>query len=355
MPLCKTGGGSFMILDLDPDKNCEEEVTNPTSIQFADFPVNVNTDNGNDCAKKIEDAIAAMHLQGKPVMIPICDDDCVTTGGSHGQYHIIRITSFYLDYLSYSNNSHNGACELTTSPTYGTDLVNIVGGNGSSSCMAGWFVRYVTRGPVGTGSINNGEAHRRSSSSADAARGWKAPRRRSRRFSRPGGESAQRMPVSYARSTVTVVPALTVAACGPGLPISPARVLGHDDVPAGGDLGKVPAVRVGGHAGHLGAGRVLDDDHGPGHRSRIAGRVGRHLLDRADGSRRGRPADPGPAGGRGARPRAVRHGPAVLGDTMHGAVGRDGVGPAVLVDAATRAVARADAHRTTKAPRPTPG
>ena len=36
-------------------------------------------------------------------------------------------------------------------------MVNIVNGNGSSSCMAGWFVRYVTSGPVGSGQINNGE------------------------------------------------------------------------------------------------------------------------------------------------------------------------------------------------------
>ena len=58
VPLCKTGSGSFMILDLDPDKDCEEEVTNPSSIQFYDFPVDVATDNGNDCPKKIEEAIA---------------------------------------------------------------------------------------------------------------------------------------------------------------------------------------------------------------------------------------------------------------------------------------------------------
>ena len=57
MPLCKTGGGSFMILDLDPDKNCDEEVIDPSSIQFNNFPVDVPTDNGNDCAKKIEEAI----------------------------------------------------------------------------------------------------------------------------------------------------------------------------------------------------------------------------------------------------------------------------------------------------------
>jgi hypothetical protein len=166
VPLCKTSSPSqFMILDLDPDKNCEEEVTNPSSIQFDDFPVYVPIDEGNDCAKKINDAIAANDVQGTVVMIPICDGDCVTVhngalcpSGSNKCYHVIRITAFYLDYLSDSNNPNNSDCALTTSPTYGTSMVNIVGGNGSSSCMAGWFVRYVTSGPVGTGLINNGEA-----------------------------------------------------------------------------------------------------------------------------------------------------------------------------------------------------
>jgi hypothetical protein len=158
VPLCKTGGGSFMILDLDPTKSCDEEVTNPSSIQFEDFPVDVATDTGNDCANKINDAIAASHLQGQVVLIPICDGDCVTTSGNNGTYHIIRIAAFYLDYLSYSNNGNNPQCSLTVSPTYNTSIVNITGGNGSSSCMVGWFVRYVTSGPVGTGNIQNGEA-----------------------------------------------------------------------------------------------------------------------------------------------------------------------------------------------------
>ena len=92
-------------------------------------------------------------------MIPICDGQCETIGtGSHAFYHVIRIAAFYLDYLSDSNNRNNSACALTTSPTYGTSIVNIVGGNGSSSCLAGWFVRYVTSGPVGSGNLNNGEA-----------------------------------------------------------------------------------------------------------------------------------------------------------------------------------------------------
>ena len=159
VPLCKTGAGAFQILDLDPNKNCEEEVLNPTSVQFNQFPVDVLVDKGNDCAKKIEDAIAGKGLQGKVVMIPICDGACHTSGsGNDKYYHVIRIAAFYLDYISYSNSNNNGACELATSPTYGTDLDNIVGGNGSSSCIAGWFVRWVTNGPVGTGQINNGEA-----------------------------------------------------------------------------------------------------------------------------------------------------------------------------------------------------
>jgi Flp pilus assembly protein TadG len=158
VPLCKTGTGSFMILDLDPDKACDEEVSNPSAVQFHDFPVDVSVDVGNDCAKKIEDGVSLAGLQGKVVLIPICDGQCSTESGSTADYHIVRIAAFFLDYISYSNNPSNSACARTTSPTYGTSIVNIVGGNGSTSCMAGWFVRYVTSGPVGAGTIANGEA-----------------------------------------------------------------------------------------------------------------------------------------------------------------------------------------------------
>ena len=159
VPMCKTGAGVFQILDLDPNLSCEEEVLNPPNVQFQQFPVDVQIDQGNDCAKKIEDAMTARDLQGKVVMIPICDGACHTQGSGNDKfYHVIRIASFYLDYLSYSNNDNNGACSASTSQTFGTDLDNIVGGNGSSSCLVGWFVRWVTSGPVGSGQINNGEA-----------------------------------------------------------------------------------------------------------------------------------------------------------------------------------------------------
>ena len=96
------------------------------------------------------------------MLIPVCDNECVTGGGNNGQYHIIRIAAFYVDYMSYEGSNPNNhqvePCERTTSPTYGTTIVPFVSGNGSDGCIAGWFVRYITAGPVGSLDVYNGEA-----------------------------------------------------------------------------------------------------------------------------------------------------------------------------------------------------
>lgn len=151
VPLCKTGGGSFMILDLDGTmNNCDDEVTDPPNIQFAAFPAEIQSDNGDNCAKEMVEAVN--DLQGEVVLIPICDGACVTTGGSHASYHVIRVAAFYLDYMSDQNGGTNTECQGN-----GTTLVPIIG-NGSSSCIAGWFVRYITSGPVGSGNIEGAGA-----------------------------------------------------------------------------------------------------------------------------------------------------------------------------------------------------
>lgn len=151
VPLCKTGGGSFMVLDLDGNtNNCDDEILNPPAVQFASFPVTVNSDNGNNCAKPMVDAINT--FSGKVVFIPICDGDCTTTGGSHATYHVIRVAAFFLDYMSDQNSGQNLACEGN-----GSTLVPIAG-NGSSSCIAGWFVRYITTGAVSGGPIQGAGA-----------------------------------------------------------------------------------------------------------------------------------------------------------------------------------------------------
>ena len=108
VPLCKTGGGSFMFLDLDPDLDCGEEVLRPPSIQFDTFPVDIDTDTGGDCQKKVADAIDAADLQGKVVLIPICDNDCITGSGSNAQYHVVRIAAFYVDFMSFDEQERRG-------------------------------------------------------------------------------------------------------------------------------------------------------------------------------------------------------------------------------------------------------
>jgi Flp pilus assembly protein TadG len=155
VPLCKTGGGSFMVLDLDGQKNnCDDEVTNPPPIQWDTFPVTVDSDNGNNCAKKMMDEVNLLH--GKIVLVPICDNnDCNTSGGSKAQYHVTGVVAFYIDYMSDGNNN-NSECKAHTNAD--GQVLNPIAGNGSTSCIAGWFIHFITTGPVGSGPIGNGDS-----------------------------------------------------------------------------------------------------------------------------------------------------------------------------------------------------
>lgn len=161
VPLCKTGGGSFQILDLDPNVRCDDEAARPPAITWPVLPVDVDSDNGNNCAKPIAE-YANAELVGDTVLIPICDntvgsDPCGTQGGSRATYRITRVAAFVIEYMSDTNNRNNPACQGGTSPATGLPLSTIAG-NGSSSCLVGWFVKYIDNGPVGVGAVSETDA-----------------------------------------------------------------------------------------------------------------------------------------------------------------------------------------------------
>jgi hypothetical protein len=160
VPLCKTGGGSFMVLDLDGvPNNCDYEATHPSTIQFDSFPVDVASDNGNNCAKPLADAVNTMTGDDRVVMIPICDNnECNTSGGSNASYHITGVVSFYIDYMEDSNNQNNSLCQSHMNTDTPPQQLVTIAGNGSSSCIAGWFIRFITSGPVGAGQVGNADA-----------------------------------------------------------------------------------------------------------------------------------------------------------------------------------------------------
>jgi Flp pilus assembly protein TadG len=160
VPLCKTGGGSFMVLDLDGiPNNCDYEATHPTPIQFDSFPVTVASDNGNNCAKPLVDAVNTFVGDDRVVMIPICDNnECNTSGGSNATYHITGVVSFYIDYMSDSNSVGNPECMTHYNTDTPPQQLVTIAGNGSTSCIAGWFIRFITTGPVGAGSVGNGDS-----------------------------------------------------------------------------------------------------------------------------------------------------------------------------------------------------
>ena len=93
VPLCKTAAGSFMVLDLDGTmNNCDDEVISNFKTQFAAFPGEPVGQRQQLCQG---DGRRGQRKAGGPVLIPICDGECTTTGGSNATYHVIRVVAFY--------------------------------------------------------------------------------------------------------------------------------------------------------------------------------------------------------------------------------------------------------------------
>ena len=154
VPICTTGPGSVGWLDLGPG-NLAQEIVTPSNRAF-DLPVWLQTQPGNNNA--VEDAINDNYA-GTVVLIPMFDGTCkIQPSGTNlsdcpaGQegtgnntwYHIPKFTGFFIDEAFIAGNNAPDCSSPPGSP--------LMGGNGSMSCMKGWFIRFITQGPVVPGS-----------------------------------------------------------------------------------------------------------------------------------------------------------------------------------------------------------
>jgi hypothetical protein len=97
---------------------------------------------------------------GKVVLIPMFDGTCRVRPagtalsdcpngqegvGNNSWYHIPKFTAFYL-HQAYVQGANTRDCNSAPGSPF-------VGGNGSVACMKGWFVRFITQGPVRSGTL----------------------------------------------------------------------------------------------------------------------------------------------------------------------------------------------------------
>jgi hypothetical protein len=159
VPLCTTGPGSIGWLDLG-DGNLADQISNPSNRAF-DVPTWLQTQTGT---------VDAMHEPlkayiGKVVLIPLHDDTCkeqplgvtvadCTAGpgvGDRTWYHIPKFAAFKI-YGVYLKNDGGVKPRDACNEDPGEPFV--ISTSGSVACLKGWFVRYITTGPVIPGTLN---------------------------------------------------------------------------------------------------------------------------------------------------------------------------------------------------------
>ncbi len=152
VPLCKVGPGGVGWLDMGCGGNLSSQITAPCNKAF-DIPTWLHTSPGNPNSVESE----MNTYQDKVILIPLFDGtcrsvptsgllpDCTDPGnGNNLYYHIPKFAGFLLD-QAYIQGNNRPACNSAP----GITVTPPAGGNGGTSCLKGWFVRYVTQGPVG--------------------------------------------------------------------------------------------------------------------------------------------------------------------------------------------------------------
>jgi hypothetical protein len=155
VPLCKNGPGGVGWLDLcpaTPPVKLEDQILGACGDISVDIPTWLVQNTGSPSNKKIEDNLNS--LIGKVLQVPMFDGTCKDTpsgpllencpnpgmSGSKSYYHIPKFADFLL-LEAYTQSTNSVPCNSAP----GDPAL----GNGSTSCIKGWFVNYVREGPVG--------------------------------------------------------------------------------------------------------------------------------------------------------------------------------------------------------------
>lgn len=160
LPLCKSasgGSGAFGWLDLAPGMNLPAEITGPlnTTVSIPDW---FQTQPGNP--NSVEDELLA--YRRKPVLIPLnngaCREDpgdtstCSNPGvdpvGNNTWYYVHTFAVFYIEQVLVSGSNVDDCASAPGTPT-----VPVTTGGGFLGCLKGWFVNYVTSGPIVPGGV----------------------------------------------------------------------------------------------------------------------------------------------------------------------------------------------------------
>jgi hypothetical protein len=168
LPLCRSasgGSGAFGWLDFVPGMNLAQEIEGPLTDPI-DIPDWFRTQPGNP--NSVEDEISAYIHQ--PVLIPLNNGACridpgaaaTCPSGSAGVdpdpngnqtwYYVHTLAVFYIDQVLVQGSDVDDCASAPGSPT-----VPVTHGSGFLGCLKGWFVAYVSSGPVDpTGDVTTG-------------------------------------------------------------------------------------------------------------------------------------------------------------------------------------------------------
>lgn len=159
VPLCKNGPGGVGWLDMrsnDPlnqsacGGNLADQIGSLCNGPF-DIPtwIQMSTGDSNNVEAEMN------NYAGNLILVPMFDStcverpssglpaDCTSAGnGNNLWYHVPRFAQFLLD-EAFIQGDNNTECNSAPGTPY-------IGGNGGTSCVKGWFVRYIMQGRVGS-------------------------------------------------------------------------------------------------------------------------------------------------------------------------------------------------------------